>query len=383
MYAIRNSQLISCFCIIQVSNDDKLNILRTSGDQVVTAPKTFTEFHLADTFLTPLLERKQRSILDECKLSSSSGITELEGHFEELRGLLQGLSMTKEFLMLLRDAQPGKVAQIPLYFVDLYEEFFEEDAISCALVQSNVVFSEMLKFIDIHETNTEVSPYLNRTLSANELADMISKLEGFVENLRELIILDATEIMAWPNLVQFFHNARRQMSHDERDLSLLRLIENLFDSQNSQRLLNPVLSFCDSICPVKDDGNICQPGIVVIRNLVRRIASYPSALETMAVPRQDHEKAQMISLAIIDRDIEALLGYLSSDEHLQESLHIASLCGFSKKWERDDDNDKTALEILLAYEDGLKNLPTDLRRPRRRSHEGRLSFFFLDRYILV
>ncbi|XP_047499504.1 uncharacterized protein LOC125045952 [Penaeus chinensis] len=366
-------QIIKNLDHITVNNDEKLNILQTSGDQVVTATKTFTEFHLADDFLTPLLERRQRSITDECKLSSSSGITELEGHFEELRGLLQGLSMTKEFLTLLRDVQPGKVAQVPLYFVDLYEEFFEEDAISCALVQSNVVFSEMLKS-NIYEANTAASPYVNRTLSADELAVMISKLEGFVENLREPIILDATEIMAWPKLVQFFHYARRQMLQTvERDLPLLRLIENLFDSQNSQRLSNPIHSFCDSVCPVKDDGNVCQPGIMVIRNLVRKIASYPSVLETMAVPRENQEKAQMISIAIIDRDIEALLGYLSLDEHLQESLHIASLCGFSKKWERNDENDKTALEILLAYEDELKNLTTDLRRSKRRSHEGVLA----------
>nr|XP_027218520.1 uncharacterized protein LOC113811040 [Penaeus vannamei] len=356
---------------ITVNNDDRLNILQTSGDQVVTAPKTFREFHLADTFLTPVLEKKRRSIPDECTLSSSTGITELEGNFEKLRGLLQGLSVTKEFLMLIRDAQPGKMVQVPIRFADLYAEVLKQEAISCALVQSDVVFTEMLTLAD--KPHTAVTPYVNRTWSADGLAVMILKLEGYVEDMKELFISYATEIMTWPKLVEFFHYARRQMADTvERDLPLLRLIKNLFDSQNSQRLINPVHSFCDSVCPVKGNENVCYLGIMVIRNIVRRIASYPSVLETTSIPSQKQDRAQMISLAIIERDIDALLGYLSADERLQESLHIASLCSFSKKWNMEDDNDQTALEVLLAFEDELENLSADLKR-KRRSHEGVLA----------
>lgn len=364
-----------CFHILQVNIDDRLNILQTSGDQVVTAPKTFREFHLADTFLTPVLEKKRRSIPDECTLSSSTGITELEGNFEKLRGLLQGLSVTKEFLMLIRDAQPGKMVQVPIRFADLYAEVLKQEAISCALVQSDVVFTEMLTLAD--KPHTAVTPYVNRTWSADGLAVMILKLEGYVEDMKELFISYATEIMTWPKLVEFFHYARRQMADTvERDLPLLRLIKNLFDSQNSQRLINPVHSFCDSVCPVKGNENVCYLGIMVIRNIVRRIASYPSVLETTSIPSQKQDRAQMISLAIIERDIDALVGYLSADERLQESLHIASLCSFSKKWNMEDNNDQTALEVLLAFEDELENLSADLKR-KRRSHEGKIKFFSL------
>ncbi|XP_042882139.1 uncharacterized protein LOC122259439 isoform X2 [Penaeus japonicus] len=355
---------------ITVSNK-KLNILQTFNAQVVTAPKTFTEFHLADTFLKPLLKRPRRNIPNECELSSSSGITDFEDHFERLRGLLQGLSMTKELLLLLQDVQPEKKARVPMYAADFYAVLLDEDVgIPCTLVRSGIVFSEMLELKQVYKASVTVVPYVERTWSADELSQMILKLEEYLEDFKELFISNASDSMTWSKLGQFSQHVRQQMAQTiERDLPLLTLIKKLFDSKNSHRLINPVFSFCEFLCPVTNDESVCHPGILVIRNLIRRIASYPSALETVTAPRQKQEKAQLVSLVVIERDLEALLDYLSIDERLQESLHIASLCGFSKMWEKKDDDENTALEILLAYENELENT-FHLRRPKRHIDDG-------------
>lgn len=372
--SIKFEKNVPFFFILQVSNK-KLNILQTFNAQVVTAPKTFTEFHLADTFLKPLLKRPRRNIPNECELSSSSGITDFENHFERLRGLLQGLSVTKELLLLLQDVQPEKKARVPRYAADFYAVLLDEDVgIPCTLVRSGIVFSEMLELKQVYKASVTVVPYVERTWSADELSQMILKLEEYLEDFKEFFISNASDSMTWSKLGQFSQHVRQQMAQTiERDLPLLTLIKKLFDSKNSHRLINPVFSFCEFLCPVTNDESVCHPGILVIRNLIRRIASYPSALETVTAPRQKQEKAQLVSLVVIERDLEALLDYLSIDERLQESLHIASLCGFSKMWEKKDDDENTALEILLAYENELENT-FHLRRPKRHIDDGKINF---------
>ncbi|XP_045104350.1 uncharacterized protein LOC123499881 [Portunus trituberculatus] len=337
---------------ITVTEGD-LDVLKLSGYQIVTAPKSFTSLQLLEQNARRSRSantRHRRWSIGTCGSLKNRRPRTAIARIEALLLALRGVAAAQDLLSFLTEVQPGHFL-VPLR-TQLLFTLLKVD-VNCAFIF--LEDTERLMFFDImtEDWRSEDKESV-LVLSHQDLEKMVIEVMNYEIEMTNLL---HTTQYRWFDVWLLLSKALRKVDDIHDSLNVVRLLIDLIVSDDTMTLNNS--HHCQSVCGVqKDDEPLtlkCTRAALLTLRVTQRIARYPVLGSGMS---QLSETQRMTFLkGAVQHDLGRLVEFLSNEEGLLPAVRAALPCGMVSL-RRVIDNEQDLLKMLEQYEKELLLLST-------------------------
>ncbi|XP_050727913.1 uncharacterized protein LOC127004357 isoform X2 [Eriocheir sinensis] len=323
--------------------EGSLDILLLTGNQKVTAPKTFSSLHMLQRDSSGYGHvgvRRRRWSSGICGSPKTRESMNPKDRSEALLIALRGVAAAQDLRDLLAKAQPGQF--IVPWRTWLFYTLLKMD-VNCAFIL--LEDTNMLMFFDIvtndwrNEDNETVM-----VLSHKDLTNMLTEVENYI-----------TEMTSWLHSIQFrwtdrfslVSKAVRKVSDIRTSLNIVKILTELIITDYT---MTPESSdHCRWLCaaPQSEMAGLanCTQAATLTLLAGQRISRYP--VLGSGLMQLSKEQRQLLLDAAVQHDLGRLVEFLGAEDGLLAVLRAALYCGLTP---RGQNYDGVVLEMLEDYE---------------------------------
>lgn len=350
--AVMRESLALTSCVLCQVTGSRLDVLLLTGNQQVTAPKTFSSFHMLQgdsSVYGHVKARRRRWPSGVCGSPKARKSTTPKDRTEALLVALRGVAAAQDLLGLLSEARPGQFG-VP-WRTSLFFSLLKMD-VNCAFIlledTNKLMFFDILTEDWRNEDNETVL-----VLNQKDLTYMQDEVENYL-----------TEIINWLYGIQFrwtdqwllVSKAVRKVSDVRNSLITVKILREVI--VNNHTMTPEKSDHCRWVCAASQTekaglANCTQAAFLALR-VAQRIARYP-VLGSRLMQLSEGQR-QLLLNAAVQHDLGRLVEFLADEDRLLTVLGAAIYCGLTPRGQGYDD----VLGMLEEYEKKLLYISTYL-----------------------